>query len=140
MTTHNPARPCSSPARPAARDDQQIGARPSSPTLSGDEHRMESPQTSIETTTQLVPGRAEPRPLITDHNRPFFQHLRDLLIDGNWHHRDEVFTIGRTHGLAERTIANLLPRASHRRWISRSRGHVRIRDRAALERALDGTR
>lgn len=131
--THLKSVPSPSPSpSPAGRTHQAREVRPPVPPFQGTDHsgqvRRDGPKTCP------TPGTD---PIITNRSRPFFQHLRDLLIDGNWHHRDEVFTIGRQHGLADRTIANLLPRASKRRWISRSRGHVRIRDRAAFEAALD---
>lgn len=58
MTTKGPARPRSSHARPAARDDQQIGGRPSSPSLRGDDHRTESPDTPHQPTPSSSQGRA----------------------------------------------------------------------------------
>lgn len=111
-----------------------------SPTLTGtdalSEPSADAPTTASDHTDAHPLNRPGTTWLITDRTRPFWHHTRDLLIDGDWHHRDELYAIGKTHGLAERTIANLLPRASNRRWIERSRGQVRIRDRAALDQAL----
>ncbi len=119
-------------ASPEGRTPVSSVVRPAVPTLTG--RTTEDPVREDPTQVRPQPGTNH---LITNRTRPFWNATRDLLIsDLGWHHRDELYNLGKTHGLAERTVANLLPRASKRRWISRSRGHVRLRDRAALEAAL----
>ena len=101
----------------------------------------EAVETPLNNTTPARPRDEFKTPsntyLVTARTKPFWEHTLHLLDDGAWHHRDELHALGKHHGLADRTIANLLPRASKRRWIERSRGYVRIRDRAALDAALD---
>jgi hypothetical protein len=107
----------------------------------GGRHSQRAPLTASATTASTASSTPSNTPgttwLITDRTRPFWQHLRNLLVsDNDWHHRDQVITLGKTHGLAERTVVNLLPRAGRRGWLERHQAHVRIRDRAALDAAL----
>lgn len=110
------------------------------PTLTGTDAQSEPPAAPPTTASETPDAPTHNKPgttwLITDRTRPFWTATRDLLADTRWHHRDELYDLGQTHGLAERTIANLLPRASKRGWIARSRGHVRIRDVEAFTAAL----
>jgi hypothetical protein len=81
------------------------------------------------------------RPLITPRTHAFWQHLHDLLAIVGYLRQAEIVAIGqKDHQLAPRTIANLLARAGKRRWISRTTGVVKLRDRPAFEQALEEAR
>lgn len=77
------------------------------------------------------------RPLITDRTETFWTEVYALLRDGCGHDTADLIELGARHGLAPRTIENLIPRAARRRWLSRSHGVIVIRDRNAF---LEATR
>lgn len=146
MTTPNPPSDCvghcvgtASETTPRAPGETTASDRPHP---YGGRHSQRAPHTASATTASTASEDTPNTPgttwLITDRTRPFWHATLDLLVDGDWHHRDELIAIGKTHNLADRTVINLLPRAGRRGWITRHLQSVRLNDRNALERALFG--
>lgn len=146
MTPETPPRPTSSRPRPATGDDLPNATSSLVPTPLGDEVAKRRPGHPTKTTHHLVPGtRSEPPTfnsgtvwLITPRTHPAWTATLDLLSDHQWHPRTDITRAMRAAAdLADRTIDHHLRAASCRRWIQQSRNRIRIRDRAALEQALD---
>lgn len=137
MTHPNDLVPTSSPRRPTPGDDLGFDLVQVVPTSTRDEVELTSTDDLTENTTTSSPGTTSTRPFITTRTHPFWTDVRNLLNDNTWHPRAEIQELGKKHHLADRTIANLLPRAAKRQWIRRSHGHIQIRDQAALDAALD---
>lgn len=66
--------------------------------------------------------------LITDRTLPAWTRAHAILADREWHSLDALIAEMQECGLAYRTVLGLIRSATVRRWVSRDRGRVRLRD------------
>lgn len=67
--------------------------------------------------------------LITERTAPAWAAVLNLLNDGQWHHRADIYQAMReTANLADQTINNHLKSASRRGWITTRDDLVKVRN------------
>lgn len=96
--------------------------------------------TTASTASDTPHGQTGTNWLITDRTRAFWTAVLDLLNDRRAHQITELIDLGFVHGLTQRTVENLIPRASKRRWITKKHDRVALLDANALRQALAADR
>jgi hypothetical protein len=141
MTPHNPARPCSSLLVPNPGDDHKSSWSSIVPHPTGTTSTTESNNDHPKTTSSSITDRTTTRQIIGPRSTPAWDAAINYLDDDQWHPIPELLTaMLDASDLSRRTVQNYLASASRRGWVRRKRGKVKIRDRHALDAALDSAR